>query len=498
MTIERVRQSFTQGKYADTIQLTESYDTAGSDREELTLLRARAFLRTDPKEAIAFIVKILSTDATGIRGELLLIHGIAEVILCNYDSARSLLHRTQRIASETRVCSLAGYYLWYIDYMRRKFNPQAGADYGVFDTEDEEALGRAWLMKGWHHAATLQPLQQIDALLESKKHFERAKNAPSYWAASVCDSLARVAMEVPHPTAFNIAREMYDNMEWSEDQRIPEWRYLASRALAWCFIQRGDNVTGLRRLKEALKYATNDVWRMLANLDLAWLAVKNNEKLSYQDKLEDAEELAKKIDWDRCEGNERIPLLYLGCQYASMDEFEQARFWLQKFEHSRQGYSPGNSSYAFAHEVSAMYMMCSGYIRYKIGEEWETWYLDAYEKFKKMGYVWRMMVVTCRMAALTGDSSWLELAKHHAVFYPNDIYALEIAKIGISRVSLTDAERKVMRELRRSKHASIRELAQNLNVSENTIKTHIKNLIAKYGARNRAHLTALASTDDLS
>jgi DNA-binding NarL/FixJ family response regulator len=55
---------------------------------------------------------------------------------------------------------------------------------------------------------------------------------------------------------------------------------------------------------------------------------------------------------------------------------------------------------------------------------------------------------------------------------------------------LTDREREVLVEL--SKGLSNEELAETLFISENTVKTHVKRILAKVGARDRVQAVVMA------
>ncbi|MBX5469445.1 MAG: helix-turn-helix transcriptional regulator [Thermoleophilaceae bacterium] len=59
---------------------------------------------------------------------------------------------------------------------------------------------------------------------------------------------------------------------------------------------------------------------------------------------------------------------------------------------------------------------------------------------------------------------------------------------------LSGRERRVLAELARG--ISTDEIAERLHVSPHTVRTHVKNIMRKLGARTRAHAVAIAITED--
>jgi DNA-binding CsgD family transcriptional regulator len=58
---------------------------------------------------------------------------------------------------------------------------------------------------------------------------------------------------------------------------------------------------------------------------------------------------------------------------------------------------------------------------------------------------------------------------------------------------LSDKERKVLAELARGN--STEEIGHLLSVSPHTVRTHVKNMMRKLGARTRAHAVAIAMSE---
>ncbi len=73
-------------------------------------------------------------------------------------------------------------------------------------------------------------------------------------------------------------------------------------------------------------------------------------------------------------------------------------------------------------------------------------------------------------------------------YIPGEI--AEILSEHIGQEELTPAERKVLRRI--VKGLSNKEIAHNLEVSENTVKTHVKNILGKLGVSDRTSATTLA------
>lgn len=60
----------------------------------------------------------------------------------------------------------------------------------------------------------------------------------------------------------------------------------------------------------------------------------------------------------------------------------------------------------------------------------------------------------------------------------------------LGQEELTPAERKILRRI--VKGQSNKEIAYNLKISENTVKTHVKNILGKLGVSDRTSAATLA------
>ena len=61
--------------------------------------------------------------------------------------------------------------------------------------------------------------------------------------------------------------------------------------------------------------------------------------------------------------------------------------------------------------------------------------------------------------------------------------------------ALSERECEVLEQIARG--LSIEDIAGNLYLSPHTVRTHIKNILRKLGARTRAHAVAMAISEDL-
>ena len=61
--------------------------------------------------------------------------------------------------------------------------------------------------------------------------------------------------------------------------------------------------------------------------------------------------------------------------------------------------------------------------------------------------------------------------------------------------SLSDRERQVLEQI--AWGHSVDDISANLFLSPHTVRTHIKNILRKMGARTRAHAVAMALSEDI-
>jgi len=90
--------------------------------------------------------------------------------------------------------------------------------------------------------------------------------------------------------------------------------------------------------------------------------------------------------------------------------------------------------------------------------------------------------------------------RHLIVFVPTDWPGEELEElqpaVGSSAdVDLSPRQIEVLRLV--AVGANVSQIAQELSISEATVKTHVKNILERLGARNRAHAVALAMCNGL-
>jgi DNA-binding CsgD family transcriptional regulator len=108
------------------------------------------------------------------------------------------------------------------------------------------------------------------------------------------------------------------------------------------------------------------------------------------------------------------------------------------------------------------------------------------------------MRVSYAAHAMTLDDRWLALfVTLSARFQPDGPDLIGSAQMtpGNRGAKLTRREREVVRLV--ALGSDTREIASRLGVSSETIRTHVRNAMAKTGARTRAHLVALVIANEL-
>lgn len=134
------------------------------------------------------------------------------------------------------------------------------------------------------------------------------------------------------------------------------------------------------------------------------------------------------------------------------------------------------------------------------GEDWQEHLAQAVELAKKYGYVMVFAREGVALAPLLNDLSWngdkkylarlRKITQQQASLYP---HYLEAPSAPIER--LTESEEAVLRLMCRNK--SNQEICEILNISINTLKTRIRHLFAKLGAKNRNEARQIAQRMEL-
>lgn len=465
------------------------------DRRSLDadLLMARTLLKIDEEKAVPFLLSHRVDGGTEEQVGLWLMYlGIGYARLRDYAEADKNFEKAAVKLPERKQSELA--------YQRaRRF---------LLELNTESAW--AWLKKAEADKTLRARLQsehlrsfifgheekyreQAQSLMRVLDTLDKHKDAfLEIWYTSV-HTLAVLSRELPLPAAAARAQaEIESDTPWSEDFAVS--RFQALKAIGWCRALEGDNLGCFRFLRQAQRIAPGPAWSMIVLLDRSYFARTIGETQWSENELAAAEEIAKGIDWNACNGEERIALLLLA-ELVSWSSPGRGTFYLARYNNLDKLRSSLHH-FAFDKRMNALTFYASGIVKQRNGEAVEATevFRKAWSDFDRIGYDWRAARSAMRLFELTGKERWKYLAEEKLEQYPQSWLNRELdasKPISAANQELTPAQFKIFQMI--CSGMSTEEIAGKLGRSQHTLRNHLKLIFKAYGVKTRAALVAEAA-----
>ncbi len=329
------------------------------------------------------------------------------------------------------------------------------------------------------------------ALLEGLRAVgDRATSNVYYWA-TIAEQIASLARELPSPTMRAAALDELPRIPWTED--IAQLRFLMLRSIGWCHALEGDAFNAFRRLRQAATVAPSDACRVMAFCDRSYLASTLGEPLWSIQERSDAHELAERVDWQKCRGDERAALVLLAELFANEDQ-AVALSYLAQYRASRSSADRLSASHD-DRRVDAMEAYSFGVVQQARGNRVEAvrHFTLAWDVYDAIGYEWRAGRVARALSDITGDEVWKKRASEKLRTYGRGWLKgvpqnLETADSQGDALRLSSAQALVFDGLLRG--LSNAAIAKELKRSEFTVRNHVKAIFRAYGVHSRSALIA--------
>lgn len=295
-----------------------------------------------------------------------------------------------------------------------------------------------------------------------------------------------------HPLAVLLREiELGDLSAYAENllRRVP-WgrisvhdRYYGERALAWRRALEGEYVSALTHLDSAMSAAPDDLCRAVSHIDAARIAAASKATVHARASIELAFTAFERVDWSAAYREEPLGL------FGSMDvlscESERASALFQRAVRVNPtralGLSHGPRLRAYRAFAESFVVESEAAL---------TSALEAYETFRRCGYVFRATASALRAYDLSGKRIWLERASLAAERYPRSLQALELQQRSSLPNGLTERRLQVLRAVCSGRTSA--EVASDLKLSESTVRKHIAALHRILGVTRRPELVRRA------
>ncbi len=467
----------------------QAVDSGATPSYPAQLLAARILLKRDENRAVAFLIRRPpKANASRERAEWALLVAIGYARMRDFERADHHFEMAGRLARlpahrADLASQLARRYM--LEGKLTEARRHAG------EMSRDESLGAS--IK--HELLESFILCQEERYRESAERTiraigligERREEHLEEWFHAV-QNLALLGRELPLPEAADIAKAEVDaEVEWPPDLAVQ--RFQALKAVGWSCALRGDLLGCFRYLRAAERTKPSPVFEAILLLDRAYFAHIVGETNWACDEVAKAEVLFDQIDWNEVPGDERVGLLLMAEAIVEYNP-EKGHYFLARYKGLERMRSPV-SLFAFDQRSEALAGYVEGFVRLRSGETGaEEALRKAWVVFDRIGYDWRAGRTALRLFEATGKERWRRLAEDKLKPYPRSWLVRETAtqNAAVTAVKLPRMQRTVLEMLCRKMTTA--EIAQELGLSEHTVRNHLKAVFRAYGVNNRAALVA--------
>ncbi len=498
---EAMRDQFAKGEF---VAAGEAYDAAVSHEAATTydddLLRARILLKQDENRAVGFLIRRPPKGrAAAQRGKWALLLGIGYSRMRDFERADEYFDQASRTLTSAADQAQVKYHLARRQMLEGRTDEawRLAADMArekSHATRVANELLRSFIYsQEERYRESAQSLIQAIGLIgkQREQYLEE-------WFHAV-QNLALLGRELAFDEAAALARSEVDQpVDWPDD--FATQRFQALVTVGWSCALRGDMLGCFRYLRAAERRIPSDAFRVILLLDRAYFARIVGEPNWALDEVAQAENVAERIDWNGLPGEERLALLLLARATAEIDP-ERGRFYLARYKGLDRIRSPLHL-FAFDHRLEAYAAYTEGVVRMAgkgIGAE--EAFRNAWVIFDRIGFDWRAARTAMRLFEVTKKERWRHLAEDKLEAFPQSWLARELRARSSSPshapVKLPPMQNKVFTMLCRKMTTA--EIAEELGLSQHTVRNHLKAVFRAYGVNNRAALIAeAASRGDLA
>lgn len=475
-------------------------DEGAAPSPEDDLLRARLLLKHDENRAVAFLIRRPLRSSGGQqrgRWELWLAVGYAR--MRDFERADHHFELARRLLTAAEDKAQLAYQLARRSMLEAKiedawrYADEMSADRSL-GTKIRREMLRSFIFcqEERYREAAETTISAIRLMGKRREEFLEE------WYYAV-QNVATLGRELSFEDATVLARQEVDaDVPWSDDHRVQ--RFQALKAVGWSCALRGDMLGCFRYLRLAERVIPSEAYAAILLLDRAHFARIVGEQNWALDEIAKAENLAEDVDWRALGGEERIGLLLLAETTAAIDR-ERGRYYLARFRALDKMRSP-IYLFAFDRRLEAYAAYAEGVVRAAASDTAgaEESLRKAWSIFDRIGYDWRAARAAMRLFEITQKDRWRHLAEDKLETIPRSWLACELrepAAQAIPTVKLPPMQGKVFSML--CKKMTTAEIAQELGLSQHTVRNHLKAVFRSYGVNNRAALIAeAASRGDLA
>ncbi len=405
----------------------------GHDSAAASLLRVRAFLRSGRQDdAIGELeesVPPFADHAASAVHQFLL--GTALARRGTFDEAQEALVNADTYATSSadgELITEAAYYRALTAFMRGDFVQAENIASETLDEQGGSAHARLLELLGLVAGLRGDVERQMTMLLAANEHLTRLSARDVWLEASMLNNLAVPVAEGNPPKLAAFVRDRANTIAWNDELR--PLRFHVTHHLAWLEALAGNHLAAFRHFKSAIDLAPTLPRRAEALVGRGYLARELGEPVNAAECIADAEELARQIDWNATDDDEREALLHLATLIAPSNA-ERADQYMDRYKAipkpiDRLNIAAHGNPFFRAKEAYAFGLVAGKLHGASFGLDLLR---EAFGLFRSVSSNWRAAVVALDLYELVGDRAMLHYAREHAARIPQSWLARRVGRL---------------------------------------------------------------------
>lgn len=482
-------------KYAQALELLENCaDWPAPHNEQGLLLRAKVLTFQDAVAGLEALASHADAFATADgRFGYLIESARAYTKARDFDLASAMLDSAEQLmqgGDDPRRSKIA---LHRLRLMWTTGNYDAENELFTVAMRDPDPAERlsTLVARGGMHGGLENYRQQLEDLKTALRlYLQNREQCDLSSVAAALQTAIYVGFDMAESEPVRLAEQVFNTIEWTHDLAV--YRFLCLRGLAWSAFLDGESARAQWLFKDSKDAAPTDAWKVMAHVDRAFVARMNGNEAWAIEELHQAHALARGIDWQSTQNEERTALTTLAAMFAPVDMAQAQRYVSTYIRLGKDSLDPTLASAKEPRRNTAVQRYASGCVQAVLGNRDVAINLleSAYATFNDIEYSYRAALAAQALYDVTGNVAWLNLTRAHAGKYPKSALntrlgaapQIESEAAGL----LSPSQRQIA--LAFCSGSELAELSRRFSRSTFTLQKQLEKIYEAFGVNSRAGL----------
>lgn len=344
----------------------------------------------------------------------------------DFSTTRRLLDRALRVLKPPSELFYRGIYIRALMHLQNgDFDLVEPIVETMLESSDGTDRAQAHAMRAWVAVRCGDMPAHIRWMLGALNEYLRMAEPDQYGLAHTVLALGVICREVSVPDEMiEKASHGLDRVSCVDATGYPLFQSL--RAFGWAEALRGDEMSALRRWRQAEDIAPSKFWRVFCIVDRAYLAQAMGREPAARDHLHEADVRASQLTWSEPRDEERLILLTIA-QLLSAREPARAEGYLARFRSLPNVMQP-LSAWHGDRRSRALQLYPHAVALMNLGEP-ETaipMLEEAWTIFTEADYGWRAALAALDLHKATSEPRWLDRAREQIAPWPRSWIARDV------------------------------------------------------------------------